>query len=369
MGVTIPIPPTILNSMALATKKPARKPASARPKARPSTPASWGALRLALSGLGLKPKYLKEAVLPSWWEPSVVADRNGFLETVALIHRRTGLDLPSLMAGVPLWKGGGSVVKFKKSPRKSEDDVKTCQMLARQAAEVVASAMTIPVQNRFPEVRELHAILKDHGAHPWVGLDDLTAWCWRSGIPVIHVNNFPDGCRKPDGLVVRTSSGRPVIVLCRASVWPAWQVFIIAHELGHIALGHVPEGGVLIDAGLEQSTDETEEAEANRYAVELLTGQPDLGLTSSGHMNASALATSARAFGERNRINSGVAALNWGFTTGQWEVANGAVKILEGKQDALKVIREAGAAGLDWGEVSSDVAEWLERMTGLRPAV
>ncbi len=355
--------------MALATKKPARRPALAPPKSRLPASSSWKALGLALSRLGLKPKYLKDTVLPSWWEPSVAADRNGFLETVALIHRRTGLDLPSLMAGVPMWKGGGSVVKFKKSSRKSEDDVKTCQMLARQAAEVVASAMATPMPNQFPEVRELHAILKDQGVCPWVGLDDLAAWCWKNGIPVIHLHNLPVGCQKPDGLVVRTSSGRPVIVLCHASVRPAWQIFIIAHELGHIALGHVPEGGVLVDSGLEQSTNETEEVEANRYAVELLTGQPDLGLTSSGQMNASALATSARRFGERNRINPGVAALNWGFTTGNWVVANGAVKILEGKQDALKVMRQAGAAGLEWSKVSSDVAEWLERMTGLRPAV
>jgi hypothetical protein len=101
----------------------------------------------------------------------------------------------------------------------------------------------------------------------------------------------------------------------------------------------------------------------------LLTGKPDLGLSSHGPVNAGMLARSAQDFARRYRVSPGVAALNWGFNTGNWPVANGAVKILEGNQDALEMIRRSASSGLDWESVSEDASEWLERMTGIpRPA-
>ncbi len=215
---------------------------------------------------------------------------------------------------------------------------------------------------------EIHALLKERGTKRWVTLEDIVTWCWEQGIPVIHVDKFPSEGRKPDGMAVRTREGHPVIVLCRASKMPAWQIFTLAHELGHIALDHVPVAGAVVDSKLESETEEKEEQEANRFACEVLTGQPDLGLHAAGKMYPNLLAQKAQEFGVRNRISPGVVALNWGFSTKEWATANGALTKLEGKEDAIQIIRKAGAAALDWSALSPDSSEWLERMTGLRPA-
>jgi hypothetical protein len=200
-----------------------------------------------------------------------------------------------------------------------------------------------------------------------VTLEDLLNYCWEIGIPVVHTSKFPIGTRKPDGMAVCSQDGRPVIVLCKDSQRPAWLVFILAHELGHIALGHVPKGGAVVDGNLEAASGEEEERQANEFASVLLTGKPDLGLSFHGPLQAGMLARKAQEFARRYRISPGVAALNWGFNTGNWPVANGAVKILEGTQNALEIIRRSAASGLDWDSLSEDTTEWLECMTGIHP--
>lgn len=270
------------------------------------------------------------------------------------------------MTGKPHWKPGGTNVKFKKAAGVTETEVRACHTIAQQAAEAIASTITTPWSLNLPAAEELHAVLKQQGAKPWVSLEDMVTWCWKHGIPVIHVNNFPRECTKPDGMAVRTSSGRPVVVLCKNSPRPAWQIFILAHELGHIALGHVPEGGVVVDSKLETETEESDEVDANRFAVTVLTGRPDFGLLSRGKMYPNLLAQQARQFANSYRVSPGVVALNWGFQTKDWGTANGAVKLLEEREDAFKIIQAAGVEAVDWESLSSDGCEWMERMTGLR---
>ena len=65
-----------------------------------------------------------------------------------------------------------------------------------------------------------------------------------------------------------------MIVLCRHTKHAAWLLFILAHELGHLALDHVPNEGVLIDEGLDKNSTDAEEQQANAFAIELLTGRP-----------------------------------------------------------------------------------------------
>jgi Zn-dependent peptidase ImmA (M78 family) len=363
----IPNRPIVNSSPKSQTKPRASHAVGSTPK-RPSEPEvpSWKDLCQSLSELGFKRGYLRDTVLPSWWEPEVVKTRNGFLETAMLVHRRTGLPLAPLFAGRAEPASAKSNVRFKKSKGVTEDAVRTAHLIARQVAETVAASTQLPFKGELPSAAELHSLLKDRGRQPWVALDDLLDYCREIGIPVVHTSQFPAGARKPDGMAVCSQEGRPVIVLCKASQRPAWMVFILAHELGHIVLGHVPEGGAVVDGNLEAASGEEEERQANEFASVLLTGKPDLGLSSHGPMKAGTLARAAQDFARRYRVSPGVAALNWGFNTGNWPVANGAVKILEGNQNALEMIQRSTASGLDWDSVSEDAAEWLESMAGIR---
>lgn len=323
---------------------------------------SWRRLREGLAVAGIKRKYLREVILPSWWDEAVLETPNGFLETVAIIRQRTGLPMEGMLRGAEVAFPSGRGIRFKRSKGLSEADVRGAHTLARQVAETVAEYYEGPCLEKFPALETIHARLKESGSADWVELPDVLRFCVEVGIPVLHINNFPNGFKKPDGMAVRTKSGRPVIVLFKRSSRPSWMVFTLAHELGHLLRGHVPEGGAFVDGNLADDGDETEEREANEAASIILTGQADLGLHSSGPMTATSLAQAARIFAGKYRIAPGVACLNWGRNTGNWPVASGAVKILEGSADAISMVSKGGTVGLDLNALPDDVAEWLRRM-------
>ena len=63
------------------------------------------------------------------------------------------------------------------------------------------------------------------------------------------------------------------------------------------------------------------------------------------------------------RVDPGVAALNYGFTTERWPVANGAVALLEKSDDAGICLKKAMDEHLDLDALSEDSREWIIRAT------
>lgn len=80
----------------------------------------------------------------------------------------------------------------------------------------------------------------------------------------------------------------------------------------------VPEGGAVVVAKLENDGEEKEESAANGYAVSLLTGQPDFGMSTSVKMSPA---------GWRNRLmilaKEIVSVQGWQLSTGGLQRRNG----------------------------------------------
>ena len=160
--------------------------------------------------------------------------------------------------------------------------------------------------------------------------------------------------------------GRPVIVLCREETQPSWQLFILAHELGHLACGHVPENGALFDENVHDTEPDDEERAADCYAVELLTGKEATEIGVNGRWpKAADLARLAGDYGRRNQIDPGHVVLNYAHHAGPafFPVARAALKHLDPVADAVAQVRERLAANLDWERLPQDSSVFLARMT------
>jgi hypothetical protein len=72
----------------------------------------------------------------------------------------------------------------------------------------------------------------------------------------------------------------------------------------------------------------------------------------------------AQDFGKKYRVAPGVAALNYGFTTGAWPVAIAALSNLEKGDDARLDLCKGMTDHLSPGEVSEDSWEFISRLTG-----
>lgn len=302
--------------------------------------------------------------MPLWWDDALwdnpVSRAEGFIH----LSRHLGIDITSLQdrAATLRLKDFG-VCKYKKQAGTTDDELLLARVIATRAAQLAAAAIDRPVQPVPPAVELRAAILEQA---PWVGFQQLLDYCWFSGIPVLHVNHFPtDAKKKPMGFTLR-AKGRPAIVLCLEKTQPAWQLFILAHELGHLYHGHVPANGALLDETVLGNEPDAEESQADQYAIELLTGKATACFQTEGRWpNAKTLAEQAREYGERNQIDPGHVVLNCARNIGGgfWGIANAALNILDPQADAIGAISERLAANLDWERLPEDSSEFLMRIT------
>jgi hypothetical protein len=317
-----------------------------------------------LQAVGLTRAYVRKIILPEWWEDQAADNPAGYAEALAYLSRHLGLDLASLLEpDRPVVFRDFGVCKFKKSQNATEDELALARAMATRAAQLVNIAVTEPPQPLPESASQIRREILGRG-EPAVNLGNLIDYCWALGIPVIHMSTSPKS-KRPDGLAARVK-GRPVIVLCKNDKFSAWLLFILAHELGHIALGHVAEDGLLLDESMTNNVVDKEENEANAFAIELLSGNSETRFGTSGSWpNAQQLASRAKEFGKQLRIDPGHIVLNYAHTMGDgfWPVANAALARLEPKRDALKLVRRKIAENLDWSSLPEDSSEFLMRIS------
>jgi Zn-dependent peptidase ImmA (M78 family) len=313
-----------------------------------------------LGSVGFPRKYLREIVLPSWWDDEIAHNPAGYTEGLMLLSRNLGLDLASMQnEAVPVGLRNLGPCKFKKSIATSDEELVLARIVATRVVELISTAVPVPKTPLLTSASDIRQLILRTGA-PWVSLAGLVDYCWSVGLPVIHVSAFPPKTKKMDGLAY-VRSGRYAIVLCKNSHHSAWLLFIVAHELGHIVLGHVGSNGVLVDEQVDRNSTDEEEKAANAFALELLTGNPECQVFPVGpRVSARALARAAYQAGVHEQIDPGHLVLNCAYQMGNdfFAAANAALKLLE---PAVGLVRSRMLAHLDKTMLSEDTYEFILR--------
>lgn len=317
-----------------------------------------------LRSRGYPRKFIQSHVLPSWWDDEAAASSAGLLEATFALSRNLGLDPASLRTpGQPISLLETLPRRLKKAADTDEHDVELTVNFAIQVARLVSATARakLPTPATARDIRD--AILGS-GA-PWIGLEELLEYCWTQSIPVVHLGVFPPNSCKVDGLAAKVPDGS-AIVLCRNDKSKTIQLFILAHELGHIMCGHLGAGGAIIDGDVQNETRDDEENQADAFAVELLTGEKKFITVAAGRWpKADHLAAWAQQTGTSRHIYPGLLAANYGHSMpgNFWGVARAAQNKLESGVDARDVIRSKMNAGMDWEALPEDTAEFLARVT------
>lgn len=325
-----------------------------------------------LQEFGLTKKYIKSTILPDWWDDETAANPVGYAEGMMLLSRNLGLNLRSLADEtatiVPEAEG---TCKFKKVGSTEDADLGLARAMATRVSHLAVEATTGTVLALPKDGAQVRREILGLG-NPWVNLANLTDYCWAAGVPVIHLWALPKKVKRPDGLAA-VIGGRPVIVLCRKAKSPARLLFILAHELGHIALGHVGNGTILVDQSVKirryndavslEGRDK-EELAADSFALAALTGGSDIRVQYIGAWpNAAQLATEARELGEAKRIDPGHVLMNFAYSSGNYPLAGAALRYVESKTDASSIIRDRMVAKLDWSRLHEDSSDFLVKAT------
>jgi hypothetical protein len=322
----------------------------------------WQSLLRRLSRVGFTRTYVRKA-LPEWWEDALWAKPTGFAQGALILSRNLGVDLLSLRSSSEeiTFEGFGRP-KLKRTARTKSKGVGVAQAVGYRAAVVAAAATSRPYQQLPESPKSMRDDLVGKGRAPCVNLDNLLDYCWDNGLPIIHVSQFPARTTKFDGMAT-VIHGRPVIVLANNHSFGAWQTFILAHELGHVACGHLQEGSFLVDKDIRVKDGDREERQADDFAAELLLGNPRLHYTAEFRLNGERLAEAARKAGSNSRTDPGVVALNYGYYNNMMGAAMNALKILEPTPSAKKSLHERMVSNIDSGRVDEDRLHWFLHLT------
>jgi len=258
---------------------------------------------------------------------------------------------------------------------------------ATAVARAIAPGVTapwIPLMRDPSDLRSLALALSD--GRDRVDFEALVEASWQLGVPVLHLPEIPVGGKKPDGMVTFVA-GRPVVILLKAVKLAEWMVFILAHELGHIAMGHLGtlDGAAVVDEKVslaEEGTPasgptdggDTEEVEANAYASGVLVpGGEQITLGNPPWPVAGRLADLALNFGQMNKVSPGHAVLNAANHSprdGHPPFALGikAAQVLAerlGTSSTAETCRAAAQRHLNLDKLRPDTIEFLEKLEAI----
>ncbi|NAT22097.1 ImmA/IrrE family metallo-endopeptidase [Pseudomonas syringae] len=297
---------------------------------------SMQSLYSALREQGL-PKSQVRALMPSWWNDDIADTAGGLQQAKFILARAFNLKLRSI-AETParIEFDLPEQRRFKLIKGTTAEDVTLAVALARSASKMTLSNINVPY-TRPGSAAEIRAEILASGKR-WVGLDDLLAYCWSCGIPVIHLAT-PLMRRKMDGIAMSTK-GRPTIVLSSKKEC-GYLLFHLAHELGHIALGHLDDNGAIVDTEIAKSPNgkEPDEVDADNYALELLVGRSDTKLRLSRPMSAPSLARLVSNYGVANSIDPTHVVLNCAHNGNYWGLCTNTLKLLASKFPTKKQLR------------------------------
>jgi hypothetical protein len=323
-----------------------------------------------LSRFGVPESYVRSRVLPDWWDDSIADTPLGAAQARMLLARNLFVDAASLTdPDQPVTPLNAGRVRYKTQRGASAGTVHPTKGLGMRLAEAIsegAPELQLPFPRSAADVRG--SVL---AAHPeCVDLRSLLRYCWGIGVPVAHLPEKPRGGGRIDGLAIHRE-GLPAIVLTKNSRYSAWLLFVLAHDLAHVVLGHLQGGGVVIDEGVLGPNSDQQEIEANRFAVEVLTGSPDGHYERQGRVTAVEMAAAAARLGRTLQVDPGAVILNIAHHEdlegrNPWPLANRALSILEPNAGAPAMVKEEMLSHLQWERLPDDAYDFVERITAPR---
>lgn len=310
-----------------------------------------------LQGVGI-PKAFARRMLPDWWDDSITSSDAGLQQAQLYLSKAFNLDLASLANQTEPPRFREVVHKFKASKNVDEECLTAsahyATAIARLALQATIETYTPPLVD---PIKLRQQILQDAQC---VNLSALLVWCKTAGIPVLHIEKLPG--KKMYGLAIRMHD-RFAVVLSRKA-HPSELLFHLAHELGHIAKGHLSNDGFLADQqiGVDDRGD-ADEKEADAYAIRLLNGAAVKYSAESRVISPNQLSAAAKSMADKQRIDVGHIILNYGHSQNQFPLAKAALKLVDGSSCGSDVVNSVFFKSINNELLSEDQLTLLHTAT------
>ena len=331
---------------------------------------SMADLYTRLAACGLDRKFVQATALPGDWhdERANTAEERARAET--FIEQALGIPADTLANHKQAIELATPRLAQVRPQEALNASFHTSIWLASRTAELAAQAQK---HARSPWLQGLAAEeLREHliGTYRVVRLSTLLDCCWGLGVPVIRITRPPGRNSVLDVIALQVDS-RPFIAVSSRHTASAWELWHIAHALGHIAHGHL-EQGACADIRFLSRQSSPEEAEAQRFADTLVHGDPVPTLKAPDRITGVKLARLAQAVSRQHGVEVGSIVTRFALTKalGGRDArgpANRALRCLGIEDGGPQLTVNAMAQHLTLSQLNEGGRRFLCRVTGWEP--
>lgn len=315
---------------------------------------------------GFTKQVIHDRILPEWWDDAIADSDAGFGQFLVLMARNMGFTPESLEDTLGPFESSDTLPARLRSRRDTTaSDVWVTLCVTTRAAQLAVASMESEYRPLPDSARYMREEILRSGAN-LVNLPTLLNYCFTHGIPVIHIPDLP--ASKMEGTAVMVH-GRPAIVLLKNARFSAEFLFTIAHEIGHIVLGHLHEDGYHFDILADDPesgkvSSPSEEHAANTFA-NILLGLSQVSTERLSFRAPALLRAYARKVGEALSIDAGALVRYVAQTKGLYQLAYPTLSIVEPDASPSATIRSVMRKWFNFDQLSGESAEYLQRITGL----
>lgn len=300
-----------------------------------STP--FGKLLRRLSAAGFKKDFVRQAILPEWWDDDCANDPRVIRDIEIRVARFLGISIESVSnPRIPLAPRQYPLARLRRVRDLDRDRLGPAIHAAIQVASAVARNLAphIPDPIANGNLPGTGGSWRSQLPHPSQspGFAEIVADLWSRGVPVVPAPELPAPAPQAIACIVE---GRPVIVLGHRHDAPGRVAFIVAHEAGHVANGDCAPEQPVVDEEDEAADDSEMERKADQYALGVLTGDrpiPQLDLSPSTGFRD--LATGAIETERSTGVDATTVIYSWARESGDYVRASQAVQALYRHQGA-----------------------------------
>lgn len=304
---------------------------------------TYGALATRLAHAGFSAQFLRDVLLPDWWDASCAEDPRLLTDLELRVARFLDLPVRTVQTpGIPLAAPHYPGARLRHLPRVHQSRLRPAVHAGLQVAAAAVRAMGTAPEVRMPPADALAYRAELLRAHALVDLACLVRDLWSRGIPSLHVELLPNPRFQGMACIIEH---RPVVLLGHGHDTPARLAFHLVHELGHVVSGDCQVEAPVVDLSEDVGDTSDMEVTADGYALAVLggSGVPPAGLA----RGAREAATSAYELERQTRVDAGHVLLRWAEETGDFATAQQALRALWRSHGGRLALREGADDNLD----------------------
>lgn len=326
-----------------------------------------------LKAVGYPRSYI-EKLLPDWWDNSLFKTSAGALQFALILKQRLGLNASFGPDGDLHIEPEPRNARFKRRGDTAESELTVAAGLGVAIAKLALFCAMQPYTPITCGPQTLRDEILSLSDKDYVDFEGVLRLCWARGIPVLFLKELPRASKRMTGMAVSVG-GRPVIVLGFSHSQHARQLFVLAHELGHIVHDHLGSDGVIVDEEMADVRDtlveldgrrkDAEERQADAFALELIRGGHRDPVAVMGRLNSAvSIAAKASLLARELKIDPEHLILSYGKAHNDWARANQALSYSPSKIGALDLLSRYFHEGVDIDQLSTENQEYLLAVQG-----